>query len=221
LGSKKLRVVVLISGNGSNLQILIDKISNGEIEAEIAGVISNKADAFGLQRAHSAGVSTSVLDNKQYPDRESYDAALQKCIDDYQAGLVVLAGFMRILTANFVNHYLGRMINIHPSLLPKYRGLNTHQRALEAKENYHGASVHFVTPELDGGPVILQSRVKVAETDTVETLANKVHVEEYKIYPLVVSWFAQNRLSLQGDTVILDQQELNKGLLLEQIENCD
>lgn len=209
---------MLISGNGSNLQALIDQIAQQDINAEIVGVISNKAKAFGIQRAQNAGISTTILDNKQYPDRESYDIELRKCIDNYRADLVVLAGFMRILTADFVNHYLGRMINIHPSLLPKFRGLNTHQRALDAGEQYHGASVHFVTPELDGGPVILQSRVIIEPSDTAESLAIRVHIEEHKIYPLVVSWFAQGRLKLHNETVCLDNKVIPEGFLLEHIQ---
>ena len=203
-----LHVVVLVSGKGSNLQALIDAINAGRITADIRAVISNNPDAYGLIRAQQAGIPTEVVDHREFPDRASYDRALQACIDHYQPELVVLAGFMRILTDDFVNHYLGRMINIHPSLLPKYQGLNTHQRALDAGDTVHGVSVHFVTPELDGGPVILQAAVPVHAGDTAKTLARRVLEREHVIYPLVVRWFADGRLQLEGDQVLLDSQPM-------------
>jgi phosphoribosylglycinamide formyltransferase-1 len=203
-----LHVVVLVSGKGSNLQALIDAINAGRITADIRAVISNNPDAYGLIRAQQAGIPTEVVDHREFPDRASYDRALQACIDHYQPELVVLAGFMRILTDDFVNHYLGRMINIHPSLLPKYQGLNTHQRALDAGDTVHGVSVHFVTPELDGGPVILQAGVPVHAGDTAKTLARRVLEREHVIYPLVVRWFADGRLQLEGDQVLLDSQPM-------------
>jgi phosphoribosylglycinamide formyltransferase-1 len=204
-----LRVVVLISGNGSNLQAIIDAIKNNQIPAQVVAVISNNADAYGLTRARHAGIPTEVIKHADYESREAYDQALQQKIDDYHAELVVLAGFMRILTDGFVNHYAGRMINIHPSLLPKYQGLNTHQRALHAGDSEHGASVHFVTPELDGGPVILQARVPVEKNDTETSLAQRVHEVEHQIYPQVIRWFAERRLELDGDKVLLDGQPIN------------
>ncbi len=153
------RILVLISGNGSNLQTILDGCAGGKIAGEVVGVISNKADAYGLVRAKEAGVATAILAQQQFVSREEYDAALLALMADYQPDLVVLAGFMRILSADLVRHFAGRMINIHPSLLPKYQGLHTHQRAIDAGDDEHGASVHFVTEELDGGPVILQARV--------------------------------------------------------------
>jgi len=199
-----LGIVVLISGNGSNLQAIIDAIREQQLPVEIRAVISNEPGAYGLIRARRAGIPTEVLDHRNFASREDYDRALQVLIDKYHPGLVVLAGFMRILTPGFVQHYQGRMLNIHPSLLPRYQGLNTHQRVLEAGDSVHGVSVHFVTPELDGGPVILQAEVPVHPGDTAQDLAARVHQQEHLIYPLVIRWFAEGRLALDGDTVLLD-----------------
>jgi phosphoribosylglycinamide formyltransferase-1 len=201
-------VVVLISGSGSNLQAIINAAKQADSAITIRAVISNKADAYGLQRAAEAGIETGVLDHKQYDSREAFDQALMKLIDSYQPGLVVLAGFMRILTEEFVEHYLGRMLNIHPSLLPDYRGLNTHTRALNDGQSHHGATVHFVTPELDGGPLILQAKVNVQRGDTPEILAQRVLQQEHIIYPKVIDWFARGRLRLEGQQVIFDGQPL-------------
>ncbi len=197
-------LVVLISGNGSNLQAIIDAIEAGEIPAEIRAVISNNPEAYGLERARRAGIPAEVVNHRDYPDRESYDRALQAVIDRYAPDLVVLAGFMRILTPAFVEHYAGRMLNIHPSLLPRYQGLDTHRRVLEAGDPVHGVSVHFVTPELDSGPIVLQAEVPVEPGDTEDDLARKVHAEEHVIYPRVIRWFAEGRLRLDGDRVLLD-----------------
>lgn len=205
-----LRVVVLVSGNGSNLQAIIDRIITKNINAQVVAVISNKADAYGLVRAANAGINTELIDHNDYQSRETFDKALQDKIDSYQADLVVLAGFMRILTDEFVNHFSGHMINIHPSLLPKYQGLHTHRRALEAGDEEHGASVHFVTPELDGGPVILQAKVPVKSNDNEETLAQRVHEVEHIIYPKVIEWFAQQRLTLNDNTVMLDKKKMTE-----------
>jgi phosphoribosylglycinamide formyltransferase-1 len=161
VSSSPLSVVVLISGSGSNLQALIDAVQNGTLPIHLRAVIANEADAFGLERARRAAIEGRVLSHRDYPDRPAFDAALMDLIDGFQPGLVVLAGFMRILTPGFVAHYRGRMLNIHPSLLPKFRGLHTHERALEVGEREHGATVHFVTEELDGGPAVLQAVVQV------------------------------------------------------------
>ncbi|MDT4830059.1 Phosphoribosylglycinamide formyltransferase [compost metagenome] len=171
-------------------------------------MISNRADAFGLERARKAGIDTRVLDHKAYADREAFDAALIEAIDGYAPQLVVLAGFMRILTPGFVRHYQGRLLNIHPSLLPKYKGLHTHQRALEAGDSEHGCSVHFVTEELDGGPLVVQAVIPVESDDTPESLAQRVHVQEHRIYPLAMRWFAEGRLRLGQDGAELDGQAL-------------
>lgn len=208
--SIKLPVVILISGGGSNLQAIIDYAAQGDSAIEIRAVISNRSDAYGLQRAKAAGIVTEVLDHKKFSSREAFDQALMERIDHYQPGLVVLAGFMRILTDAFVNHYLGRMLNIHPSLLPLYQGLNTHARALADGQKEHGATVHFVTPELDGGPLILQARVVIDADDTPQTLAQRVLEQEHIIYPQVIDWFARGRLQLQGQQVILDGQTLQQ-----------
>ena len=216
----ELSVVVLISGSGSNLQALIDATANG-LPSRIAAVISNRGDAYGLERARRAGIPTQVLSHKHYPDRESYDAALAGRIDAYQPGLVALAGFMRILSPRFVQHYQGRMLNIHPSLLPEFRGLHTHQRALEAGVTEHGASVHFVTEELDGGPLIIQARVPVLPGDDPETLAARVLRQEHRIYPRAVQWFAEGRLRLDGGRVLLDGRPLERPALIEPEETSE
>ena len=201
-------VVVLISGSGSNLQALIDSVAHDGNPARIAAVISNRADAYGLQRAKQAGIATELLDHKQFDGREAFDTALIQAIDAHQPDLVVLAGFMRILTPGFVQHYAGRLLNIHPSLLPKYKGLHTHQRALEAGDGEHGCSVHFVTEELDGGPLVVQAVLPVMADDTAESLASRVHQQEHHIYPLAVRWFAEGRLRLDAQGAMLDGQPL-------------
>nr|WP_218169441.1 phosphoribosylglycinamide formyltransferase [Pseudomonas gingeri] len=201
-------VVVLLSGTGSNLQALIDDVRTGGNPARIAAVISNRADAYGLQRARDAGIDTRSLDHKAFEGREAFDAALIELIDTFNPQLVVLAGFMRILSADFVRHYQGRLLNIHPSLLPKYKGLHTHQRALDAGDAEHGCSVHFVTEELDGGPLVVQAVVTVESDDSAQSLAQRVHTQEHRIYPLAVRWFAEGRLSLGDRGALLDGQLL-------------
>lgn len=212
-----LGVLVLISGSGSNLQALID--AQADAPYRIVAVISNVADAFGLERARRAGIPAEVLSHRTYGDRAAYDQALAALIDRYGPDLVVLAGFMRILTPAFVARYAGRMMNIHPSLLPKLRGLHTHQRALEAGETEHGASVHFVTDELDGGPLIIQARVPVLPGDDAETLAARVLTREHRIYPQAVRWFAEGRLMMGADgRPRLDGEVLDTPYLLEPVE---
>ena len=201
-------VVVLLSGTGSNLQALIDSTRTGDSPVRIRAVISNRADAYGLQRASAAGIDTAVLDHKAFDGREAFDAALVELIDGFAPQLVVLAGFMRILSAGFVRHYHGRLLNIHPSLLPKYKGLHTHQRALEAGDREHGCSVHFVTEELDGGPLVVQAVIPVQSDDSPESLAQRVHTQEHLIYPLAVTWFAEGRLHLEAQGATLDGQAL-------------
>ncbi|WP_438863735.1 phosphoribosylglycinamide formyltransferase [Neptunicella sp.] len=202
-------IVVLISGNGSNLQAIIDQCQAKNIAGNVTAVISNKPDVYGLQRAADAGIPAHVLNNRDYAERADYDSALMQCIDQYQPDLVVLAGFMRILTADFVQHYHGKMLNIHPSLLPKYKGLHTHQRAIDAGDSEHGASVHFVTPDLDGGPIIIQSRVPIFADDQAEDLAERVQQQERSIYPLVVNWFCAGRLVMQNENVLMDGIQLD------------
>ena len=197
-------VVVLISGSGSNLQALIDSVAHDGNPALIAAVICNRAGAYGLERAKQAGITTELLDHKQFDGREAFDAALIQAIDAHQPDLVVLAGFMRILTPGLVQHYSGRLLNIHPSLLPKHKGLHTHQRAIEAGDSEHGCSVHFVTEELDGGPLVVQAVLPVMADDTAESLARRVHQQEHQIYPLAVRWFAEGRLRLGAQGAMLD-----------------
>jgi len=194
-------IVVLISGSGSNLQAIINAVEAKEIDGNIVAVISNKADAFGLTRAEKHGIPGRVLSHKEFPDRPSFDNKLKSIIEEYQPDIVVLAGFMRILTDEFVSHFLGRLINIHPSLLPKFKGLHTHQRAIDAGESEHGASVHFVTPELDDGPVIVQCPVPIEAGENVESLQNKVHKVEHLIYPFAVKLLCENKISMSADGV--------------------
>jgi len=202
-------ILVIISGSGTNLQAIIDQCQNGTIRGDILAVISNVPDAKGLDRARRATIEALTLDHRDYSSREEYDLALANLIDSFQPDLVVLAGFMRILTSGFVNRYLGRLINIHPSLLPKYQGLHTHQRALEAGDSEHGATVHFVTPELDGGPPIIQGAVPVLPDDSEETLANRVQREiEHHIYPIAVDWCLNQRVQLTDKGVTLDGELL-------------
>lgn len=197
------KIVVLISGSGSNLQSLIDATANG-LQAQIVAVISNQPDAYGLVRAQQAGIPALSLSAKEFASREQYDAALMAMIDNYHPDLVVLAGFMRILTADLVKHYSGKMLNIHPSLLPKYPGLHTHRKAMENGDSEHGTSVHFVTEELDGGPVILQAKVPIFADDTEEDVVERVKAQEHNIYPLVVQWFVDDRLAMVGNHAYLD-----------------
>ena len=199
-----LPLVVLISGRGSNLQSIIDGAADGSLPVTIAAVVSNEAEAYGLERARRAGIVTRVICHRDFESRQQFDAELIRTIDEFNPGLVVLAGFMRILTPAFVHHYQGRLMNIHPSLLPKFPGIDTHQRAIDAGVKEHGASVHFVTPELDGGPVILQAGVPVKEGDDADTLAARVLEQGHRIYPQAIKWFAEGRLELKGGRVMLD-----------------
>lgn len=199
-------VVVLISGNGSNLQALLDFSNTGNYT--ISGVVSNKSDAFGLKRAEQGNIPTTVVEHSRYANRDLFDKALSEAIDVYEPGLIVLAGFMRILSPNFVKRYSGKILNIHPSLLPNYPGTDTHQRVLNAGEKLHGVSVHFVTEELDGGPVIAQKSIAVKSIDDAQTLALRIQDKEHLLYPAVVSWFADGRLRLEANEVFLDKQLL-------------
>jgi phosphoribosylglycinamide formyltransferase-1 len=201
-------IAILISGTGSNLQSFIDAAAAGQLQANISLVISNKPDAAGLQRAANAGIETLCIDHREYEHRETFDAALTNALQKHDIDLVILAGFMRILTPVFIEPYLGRLLNIHPSLLPKYPGLHTHQRALDARDDEAGATVHFVTPELDSGPPVIQARVAIGTDDTADTLAAKVIVEEHKIYPLAAQWFMQGRLRLTNEGASLDGKAL-------------
>lgn len=206
--SKQASIVVLVSGNGSNLQTILDNCEQGLINGKVSAVFSNKADAYALERATNADVPAVFVNPKDFAEREAFDAELMAQIDQHQPDLIVLAGYMRILSADFVQHYAGKMLNIHPSLLPKYPGLDTHQRAIDNGDEEHGASVHFVTPELDSGPVILQAKVPVFSDDSAEEVASRVHEQEHMIYPMVIQWFCANRLGMVNDTAVLDGETL-------------
>ncbi len=212
------KIVVLISGRGSNLQALIDAATTGELSGTIAAVISNQPKALGLQRAARAGIPTEILAHRAFPDRDSYDRALLARIDTYTPAVVALAGFMRLLTPAFVNHFLGRLLNIHPALLPRHKGLNTHKRVLAAGEAEHGASVHFVTADMDDGPVILQARVPVYPDDDEGRLAARVLEQEHRIYPLAIRWLIAGRIAWTNGQIYFDQQPLTRPLQLHEID---
>jgi len=197
-------VVILISGRGSNLQTILSEIRTGNLPIEIHAVISNNPAAEGLRHARAAGVPTEIIDHRDYAERLQFDAALMRAIDRHAPRLLILAGFMRILGEAFIRHYSGRLLNIHPSLLPAFKGINTHARALAAGVAQHGASVHFVTNDLDGGPVIVQASVPVRAGDTADTLAARVLHEEHRILPLAIRWFVEGRLSIRNDQTLLD-----------------
>ena len=198
--------VVLISGSGSNLQSLIDHSKN--INLEISCVISNNPDAYGLERAEKANIETKMLDHSEFSSRESYDDSLKEIIEKFNPEVIILAGFMRILTVNFVNHFLGKVLNIHPSLLPKYPGLHTHQRVIDAGDKVHGVTVHFVTPELDGGPIIAQKEIEVYSDDDADSLAKRLLIEEHIIYPKVISWFTSGVIKLKNNAAYLEGRKL-------------
>lgn len=202
------KIVVLASGNGTNLQALIDANHTGRIRAEIAGVICNVPDAYALERARQANIRTQVIDHRKFEDRAAFEAEVTKVLQEWKAELIVLAGFMRVLTPAFVNRYSGQMINIHPSLLPAYRGLHTHARVMATGDRSHGCSIHYVTSELDAGAVIAQAVMNVTAKDDLESITSRVLELEHHLYPLVVSWIAAGRIALLGNRVYLDGQEL-------------
>ena len=211
-------IVILVSGRGSNMVALIDAAASGALPVRVAAVLANRPDAKGLEVAAAAGVVTRVVDHRLYRDRESFDAAMAEAIDAYSPDLVVLAGFMRILSDGFVAHYEGRLINIHPSLLPSFPGLHTHQRALDDGVRVHGCTVHFVTPTLDHGPIVVQAAVPVLDGDDATVLAARVLEQEHRIYPLAVRWFAEGRLRLEDGRVRLDApQEYASCLISPQV----
>ncbi len=199
-----MKIAVLVSGNGSNLQALIDFALSGQI----VGVISNKPDAFALHRAQSANIATRIIQHQDFPNRQQFDAQMHQQLIDWQVDVVVLAGFMRILSSDFVQAWQGKMLNIHPSLLPAYKGVNTHQRVINTGDVLHGCSVHFVTPELDAGPCIAQGILQVKHTDDCHNLANRVHQLEHVIYPQVVEWFCTGMLSYHSEQGISYRHKL-------------
>lgn len=209
------RVVVLISGSGSNLQAFIDAQQADSLGGKIVAVLSNKADAYGLQRAQQADIPTKVISHLDFASREEFDDAMARVIVDFSPDIIVLAGFMRILSEKFVHTFQGKLLNIHPSLLPKYPGLHTHRRALENKDEYHGSSVHFVTEELDGGPVIGQARLLLNHKQTESEVMQQVQKLEHQLYPKVVSLFLTGKLSMENDGVYFDKEKLEQPLLIE------
>ncbi|MCW8878099.1 MAG: phosphoribosylglycinamide formyltransferase [Kangiellaceae bacterium] len=211
MSSKK--VVILISGSGSNLQAFIDKQNRGELGGQVTTVISNKADAYGLVRAQNAGIEAIALEHTDFGSREAFDLALAEKIETLNPDLIILAGFMRILTSQFVERFKGKLLNIHPSLLPKYPGLHTHRRALENKDEFHGTSVHFVTEELDGGPIIAQSRLSLNSASNEQTVMQDVQRLEHQLYPEVASWFLNGRLVMEKEGVNFDGQKLRSPII--------
>lgn len=207
-------IVILISGRGSNMEALLQAVSAGELPVRVAAVLSNRGDAKGLETAAAAGIETRVLDHKTYSSREAFDAALAAAIDGYSPDLVVLAGFMRILGDDFVRRYEGRLVNIHPSLLPSFPGLHTHRRALEEGVRIHGCTVHLVTPKLDHGPIIVQAAVPVLDGDSEDDLAARVLAQEHRIYPLALRWFAEGRLQVVDGRVRVAGDPLSGGSLI-------
>ncbi len=212
------RLAVLISGGGTNLQAIIDAASRGEIPVEVVSVISDQPEAYGLRRAEKAGIATRILSARGYADRDVYDRALGAILDEIDPDLVALAGFMRILTGPLVQRWRGRMLNVHPSLLPGYRGLHTHRRVLEAGESLHGTSIHFVTAELDGGPVIAQARLKIRPGDTEDSLNRRIQALEHRMYPAVLGWLARGRVRMVGDHVEIDGRLLEGPLVRDEEE---
>ena len=209
--SNDYRIVVLLSGSGTTLQSIIDS----NLPLTLAAVISNKTDALGLKRAQEARIPTHALEHTSYDSREAFDQDLKNIIDEYQPDLVVLAGFMRILSDPFVNHYAGKLINIHPSLLPAYKGMHTHQRAMDAGEPLHGSSVHFVNSQLDGGPVVLQARLPILPSDSVESLELRIKTKEHLIYPTAISWLAEGRIELKDGAIYMDGQNMTGPVVMD------
>jgi phosphoribosylglycinamide formyltransferase-1 len=210
-------IVILISGRGSNMEAIVAAQTAERWPARIAAVVSNKPEASGLAFAQSHGIPTAVVDHREYPDREAFDAVLRQTVDGFAPDLIVLAGFMRVLTPAFVAHYAGRMVNVHPSLLPSFPGLKTHQRALEAGVKLHGATIHFVTADLDLGPIVLQGVVPVKAGDDPDTLRQRVLAVEHQIYPRAVRWFVEGRLSVAGGLASLTPPEPQWWFATEQI----
>ena len=208
-----LALAIVISGRGSNMAAIAHACQSGQIAARIVRVISDRHDAGGIALAQRLGLEVSVVAHAEFANREAFESALSAAIDASGAGLVVLAGFLRILSPQFAQRYAGAMLNIHPALLPKFRGLHTHERALQAQETVHGASVHFVTGALDAGPIVLQARVPVRKDDTAQSLSARVQRQEHIIYPKVIGWIAANRLRLGGDVVYFDNQPLSQPLI--------
>jgi len=210
--TRRMSAAVLISGSGTNLQAFIDQVKAGELDLDLSVVVSNKPDAAGLERARNAGIPVECIPHRDFPSREAFDSMLMATLDRYAPDVIILAGFMRILTPAFIRHFAGRIFNIHPSLLPKYPGLDTHQRAIEAGDGWAGSTVHFATEQLDGGPRVIQGRVRVLPDDTAQTLAARVLEVEHRIYPRAVALFAAGRLEYRNGSAWLDGKRLDEPL---------
>ncbi len=213
--AQSLPIAILISGRGSNMHAIAERAASGSLPVDVRVVVSDRPDAAGLETARRMGIATEALAPRDFPDRASFDRALAALVARYEPKLVVLAGFMRILTPEFITPFAGRIMNIHPSLLPKYRGLHTHRRAIEARDECHGVSVHFVTEELDGGPVIIQACIDVRADDTEATLSARVQRQEHRIYPQAIEWFATGRLALSDDVVTFDGKRLDRPITID------
>lgn len=210
-----LPVAILISGRGSNMRVIAERAAAGALPIDVRVVVSDQAQAAGLATAASMGIDARVLSPRDFPDRAAYDAGLVQLLAPYQPQLIILAGFMRILSSVFIDAFAGRILNVHPSLLPKYRGLHTHRRALEAGDPVHGVSIHFVTQELDGGPLVSQALIDVRPGDTPESLSSRVQPQEHRIYPQAIEWFATGRLRLQDGRVWLDGRPLDQPVIVD------
>ena len=215
MSKNRCRAAVLISGSGSNLQSFIDKAAGRDIDLDLGVVFSNKPDAYGLIRAENAGIATECLEHGGYADRESFDRAVAGVLDGYAPDLIILAGFMRILSPWFVKHFEGRVLNIHPALLPAYPGLDTHQRVLDAGDKWHGSTVHFVTEVLDGGPLILQGRLQVRAGETADELCSRVQSLEHRIYPLAAHWFGQGRIEFRDGQTWMNGEALESPVVMD------
>lgn len=210
--TKTVDLIVIISGNGSNLQSIIDAIESGRLNARIAAVISNNADAYGLTRANRHNIETTVIDHHQFDSREAFDQQLLQTVNQYQPDYILLAGFMRILGSAFIQAYRHTILNIHPSLLPHYKGLNTYQRALENNEPEHGVSIHLVTAELDDGPILLQGRYPIESADSVEDLQSKGHTLEHRMYPAILQWLSSGDLEIKGESIVYRNQTVREAI---------
>jgi phosphoribosylglycinamide formyltransferase-1 len=209
--------IVLISGNGSNLQSIIDSIDAGQIKARLSAVISNNADAYGLTRAKNHAIETRVIDHRLYDSRDSFDQALLQCIKEFEPDYIVLAGFMRILGSALIHAYKNKILNIHPSLLPNYKGLNTHQRAIDNRENEHGVSIHVVTAELDDGPVLMRGRYAIETDDTATDLQYKGHQLEHRMYPKIIQWLSERKLKIGDHSIEFEEQVIHEPIEFDQI----
>jgi phosphoribosylglycinamide formyltransferase-1 len=215
LNSGSCKTAILVSGSGTNLQSFIDRVAQGSMSIDLCGVFSNRPDAYGLTRARKAGIDTLCIEHGRYETREQFDQAVAAALARWEPDLLVLAGFMRILSPWFVQHYSGRILNIHPALLPRYPGLNTHERVLEAGDTYHGSTVHFVTEELDGGPRIVQGRIRVAPTTDPDELMRRVQAVEHQIYPATADWFGAGRLQMKHGATWLDGERRDEPVVLD------